>query len=388
MHKATLLSRRWSTLRLAGIALFTLLIAAALPSPAPAQGRGHGHGHGLAATGAVFTATNDADANAVVVFRRNARGALSFVDAVPTGGLGTGSGLGNQRGLVLDEPGRHLLVVNAGSDSVSVLGVTPRGLRLLDVADTGGVRPISVTVNGDLVYVLNAGGDGSISGFTLGDDGTLTPLDGSTRSLSGAATGPAQIAFTPEGRFLVVTEKATNTIVTYAVGDDGLPGDPVVSPAEGVTPFGFDFGHRARLLVSEATGGDDGASTVSSYAIREDGTLRPITSALPTGQSAACWLVATRNGRFAYTTNTRSDSVTGLAVGRGGALTLLTADGVSAQAGDGPIDAALSRNGRFLYVLNGADDSISSYRIHADGSLEPLGTEAGLPASVNGLAAL
>lgn len=394
------LSPRPGALRLVGIALFALLLAALSPGVASARGPGHGqgrapdhgqgadHGRGLAASGAVFTATNDADANAVVVFRRSARGHLRFLDVVPTGGAGSGGGLGNQRGLVLDRSGRHLLAVNAGSDSLSLFGVTPRGLRLLDVADAGGVQPISVTVDGDLVYVLNAGDGGSISGFTLGEDGSLTPLAGSTRPLSGTATGPAQIAFTPDGEHLVVTEKATSTIVTYAIGDDGLPGDPVVTPAEGVTPFGFDFGHRSRLLVSEATGGDAGASTVSSYAIEPDGTLQPITSALATGQSAACWLVATGNGRFAYTTNTGSDTVTGLSVGRDGSLALLSEDGVTAAAGDAPIDADFSRNDRYLYVLDGGDDAISVYRVRADGSLETLQTVEGLPASVNGLAAL
>ena len=44
------------------------------------------------------------------------------------------------------------------------------------------------------------------------------PCDGSDRPLSGAGTDPAQIAFTPHGDALVVTEKATNKIVTFEVG--------------------------------------------------------------------------------------------------------------------------------------------------------------------------
>jgi 6-phosphogluconolactonase (cycloisomerase 2 family) len=242
-------------------------------------------------------------------------------------------------------------------------------------------------VSGDLVYVLNAGSSGNIAGFQLDTDGTLTAIAGSVRPLSSAASGPAEVAFSPDGRFLVVTEKATSTIVVYSVGDDGAAGPPVVSPAEGQTPFGFSFGHRGILLVSEASGGAPGASTVSSYELLPDGHLQPVTSALATTQSAACWLVATGDGRYAYTTNTGSDTLTGLAVERDGTLRLLANDGVTAPAGDAPIDAAFSRNGRYLYVLSGNDDRLSEYRVGADGSLVPLGQIVGLPASVNGLAA-
>jgi len=364
---------------LAALALAPLVASLGGAAPVGAQG--------LAATGAVFTASNASDGNAVLFFRRNAAGRLTHLGDFATGGDGSGGGLGNQGGVALDTASRHLFVVNAGSDTVSVFGVEPRGLTLLDEEPSGGTSPISVTSYGDLVYVLNAGGDGNIAGFELAVDGTLSPLAGSIQPLSGAATGPAQIGFSPDGRFLVVTEKGTNTIVTYAVGDDGVAAPPVVTTAEGITPFGFSFGHRGRLLVSEATGGAVAASTVSSYELLSDGTLDAITSALATTQSAACWLVATGNGRYAYVTNTGDDTVTGLEVARDGSLSLLDAGGVTAVAGGAPIDAALSRDGRFLYVLNGADDTLSEYRVGADGSLEPVAQLGGLPSSVNGLTA-
>lgn len=359
------------------VAGLTALIVAATPVQA----------QGLAASGAVFTMTNATDGNAVLAFRRSARGALSFLDAYDAGGTGTGAGLGNQGALTLDQSGNRLFVVNAGSDSVAMFGIRHSGLHLLDVAPSGGSQPISVTVDGDLLYVLNAGGDGNISGLEIGNDGTLSPLAGSTRPLSGSGTGPAQISFSPDGRVLVVTEKATNYLVTYPVGDDGLPGAPVVTPSEGMTPFGFSFGKRNRLFVSEAFGGNPGASTVSSYQVQADGSVEPITSALPTTQTAACWLVITGNGRYAYVTNTGSDSVTGLALARNGEVSLLDADGFTAPTDDTPIDAALSRNSRFLYVLNGGDGTLSSYRVRSNGSLRPLAGIGGLPAGANGLAA-
>jgi 6-phosphogluconolactonase len=371
--------------RLSPLVVMGLAVAWALVTGGAAASSAEAKGH--AGSGAVFTMTNSAMGNAVLAFRRSAQGHLTFLDTYDTGGTGTGSGLGNQGGVVLDRSGRRLLVVNAGSDSVSVFGVEPDGLTLLDVAPSGGTLPISVTIHRDLVYVLNAGGDGNIAGLRLAKNGTLSPLVGSMQPLSGSGTAPAQIAFSPSGRVLVVTEKGTNSLVTYAVGHDGLPGSPIVTPSEGMTPFGFSFGHHDRLFVSEAFGGAPQASAVSSYDVSDDGMLHPITSSLPTHQTAACWLVVTRNGRYAYTTNTGSDSVTGLALAPSGAASLLDADGFTAQAGGTPIDAALSRNGRFLYVLNGGDGSLSAYRVSADGSLTPLPGVNGLPSGTNGLAA-
>ncbi len=220
--------------------------------------------------GAVYTMSNAPDRNRVLIFDRLADGRLVRAGAVSTGGSGTGGGLGNQGGLVLTGNEKWLLAVNAGSNSLSVLAVHRRGLRLVEVQPSGGIRPVSVTEHRGLVYVLNAGSD-SITGFTLGRDGRLRPLDGSDRLLSGVGTDPAQVEFTPHGDALVVTEKATNKIVTFEIGRDGLPGDARVQDSNGQTPFGFAFGKRDQLFVSEAFGGAENASATSSYEIDRQG---------------------------------------------------------------------------------------------------------------------
>lgn len=62
-----------------------------------------------------------------------------------------------------------------------------------------GSRPISLDVHGDLLYVLNAGGDGNISGFAIGPQGTLTALPGSSRPLSGQAAWTAGFCTSSSG---------------------------------------------------------------------------------------------------------------------------------------------------------------------------------------------
>jgi 6-phosphogluconolactonase (cycloisomerase 2 family) len=335
-------------------------------------------------SGAVYTLTNSPAGNAVQKFHRASDGSLAPAGEVATGGTGTGGGLGNQGALVLD--GRRLFAVNPGSDSIASFEVKKRGLRLVDVESSGGDQPISLTVHRGLLYVLNAGGAGNISGFHVSRRGRLAALAGSTRPLSGPGPGPAQVSFDPEGETLVVTEKNTNLIVTYEVDDDsGLAAGPVTHPSSGATPFGFGFDRRDHLIVSEAFGGAPDASAVSSYEI-DDGDVEPITPSAQTTETAACWIVVTKDGRHTYTTNTGSGSISGYRISRDGELSLLDADGRTGVTGAGPIDMALSRGSRFLYSLNAGDDTISGFRVRSDGSLTPAGTVAGLPDGATGLA--
>src|SRR5260370_1149553 len=162
---------------------------------------------------AVYTLANQTSGNAVALCTRAAEGTLTAAGTVSTGGTGTGAGLGSQGALALSDEGQLLFAVNAGSNEISAFVVNAEArLSLVGRVPSGGTRPISLTVHDHLLYVLNAGGRGNISGFTIASNGALTPIAGSTRPLSGAAVGPAQVAFSPDGAVLVVTEKDTNLL--------------------------------------------------------------------------------------------------------------------------------------------------------------------------------
>jgi 6-phosphogluconolactonase (cycloisomerase 2 family) len=203
------------------------------------------------------------------------------------------------------------------------------------------------------------------------------------RPLSAEGAGGAEVSFTPDGRSLVVTEKNTNRIDTFRVRH-GIAEPAVVSNSTGTTPFGFAFARNGELVVSNAAGGAAAASSVSTYAITADGRARPLDGPVPTGQTSACWLVV--DGRYTYTANTGSASLTGYVLERRGHLTPLSADGHTATAGPAPADTVVSDDGRFLYERNGGDGSIGIFRVGADGSLTPLGFVTGLPRSAAGLA--
>lgn len=368
----------------AGLAAIGLVGALALAGSATANAasdRGPGHDR-RPVVDRLFTETNDASGNRVQVIDVGPRGGLRLGRSFPTGGLGTSAGLGNQGAVALE--GRWLLAVNAGSDELSLFRVRRRSLSLVDVVPSGGDSPVSVATDGRRAYVVHSGSS-DVTGFDIGRDGRLTQIAAATQPLSTANAGPAEVEITPDGRSVVVTEKATNVIATFPVAHDGGLGGGTFTPSAGQTPFGFAVDHRGRLFVSEAFGGAPNASSVSSYAVLSGGGVAPITPLALSGQTAACWVVLSDNERFAYATNTGSNTLTGYRIARDGTLTLLDADGVSGHTGDGPIDAAVED--RDLYTLNARDDTITGFRMRHDGSLRQGDTLTGLPPDASGLVA-
>ena len=352
----------------------------------PAFERGDTGGDEQDGSAGVYTLSNDANSNGVIAFARASDGRLSPAGTFTTGGRGTGGGLGSQGAVALSEDGQLLYAVNAGSNDIASFRVTNSGLVYVSTISSGGTRPISIAINHGLLYVLNAGGSGNIAGFQADEDGGLRAIPNSTRSLSSAASAPAQVGITPNGRLIVVTEKATNKITTYLLNRDGTPSAPIVNASAGRTPFGFTFDQRGLLIVSEAFGGAANAGAASSYLIDAHGTLDVVSASIPTRETAPCWFVVTHNGRFAYTTNTGSASVSGYRV-KDGALRLLDADGKTGSTNPTPLDAALSGNSRYLYVQTGTG-SINAFLVdESSGALSAVMAVSGLPASSVGLAA-
>lgn len=308
----------------------------------------------------VYTQTNATSGNAVLAYRVDSHGHAAALKSFATGGTGTGTGLGSQGSVTVS--GRYLFAVNAGSDSVSVFRINGSGrLHALGAVPSGGDQPISVTVHDDLAYVLNAGTDANVSGFRLTHRG-LRPVAGSTRALSAGAQGPAQVGFAPDGHTLVVTEKASNTIDTFAVDHYGRAASAVTSPSVGATPFGFAFDAAGTLIVSDAGGASSG-SAATAYRIDASGHATAVNGAVENGVGTACWVVV--DGSRVFTTNGGGGSVSSYSVAGDGALTLTA--GVAATAGGAAIDGTLV--GDDLAVLDAAGSGIHTFGIGEDGSL-------------------
>jgi 6-phosphogluconolactonase len=337
-------------------------------------------------TGSVYLQTNDATTNEIVAYDRAADGTLTAVGTFETGGRGTGEPhLPSQSSVALSDEGAWLLVANAGSDEISLFAAEGKGLRLASTVPSGGSKPTSIAVRGPLVYVLN-NGSATIDGFRL-DGARLEPIEGSTRPLSAGDADGAQVAFNPNGNLLVVTERGTNSISSYAIDDQGLADGPTTIPSSGQTPYGFDFTGEGALIVTEAFGGDKGKAAASSYRI-EGTRLKPVSGSVADTRSEVCWAAVTKDGRFVFVTNFGDGTISSYGIGEDGSLALVDAVAASTRLGEAGIrDEAISSDGRFLYALDADVQKVHGWSVGDDGRLVEVGVFEGLPVTVAGLAA-
>jgi len=337
------------------------------------------------ASGAVYVQTNAAP-NEVITFRRADDGSLDLIGSVATGGDGDGTlHLTSQGSVALTRDGRYLLVTNPASDDLSVFSVAADGsIELRERVHTG-AAPKSVDERDGLVVVLNTGEPG-LTSFRLNAEG-IAPVEGGHQALDTSDADPAQVAFSPNGSMVVITQRGTDSVVTYEVAPEGTFGASSEVASEGPTPYGFAFTSDGTLVVTEAYRAEKGAAAASSYTI-VDGALVARTSSVGNGRSEICWAVVTPDDRFAFTTNFADGAVSRYAIAADGSLSLEDATaGISVDGMPGLRDEALSSDGRFLYAIDADGGRIYGWSVDADGALELVGSWEGVPETVAGLAA-
>ena len=363
--------------RLSAVAAAVAAAAVTLTAAAgSAAARPLAHDLGRGPDGAVFVQTDNLAGNAIAVYDRDRGGTVSAAGTYATGGNGgklDGSvvdHLASQNSLVYDADASELFAVNAGSDTVSVLGVHGDRLQLRQVIGSGGSFPASIAVHGDLVYVLNALGGGTIQGFRL-VDGYLAAIPGSARALGldpaatpQFVTTPGDIAFTPDGRDLLVTTKENpNAIDVFAIDHGGLPASsPVINSESGDVPFALAFEGSDQVDVGEA-----GTDAVASFTLARDGTLQPLDS-LGTGGAATCWLVA--DGPVLFAGNAGSATESSVLSSPSGGLSLTA----TTSTDPGTVDAATSPHGQYLYIQTGLNGIVDEFQVGWAGALTEIGS--------------
>ncbi|MBV9606656.1 MAG: beta-propeller fold lactonase family protein [Solirubrobacterales bacterium] len=430
--------------------LLAAVVLAAVPATAQAKAGGkHHHAvrhwfHGNRG-GDLYTTTNNPSGNAVIVFHRNRDGTLTQGPTVPTGGTGIAAQppftfpiVDSSGSMALAGDGRLLFVVNDGDNTITSFQADGDHLRRADRVSSGGVLPISLTTHGHLLYVVNEQSS-TVEGFYFSDDGRLWPIPGSETLISPLfPSGPAppnaggvaaQIGFSPDGHQLVVTERGVPSTVgaidTFAVNRDGSLTLEQADRTASVdpNPFGFAFTRSGTLLVSnvgqvngtyaypagslpipEILDPTEFTGSASSYTLSSTGTLTPVSTEVTSGGRGACWLVLSKDGSFAFVTNTLSTAPSlgppnGIGTGAGGLTTYrvgsggtLTRLGQTDLGPGSPTDEEVSPDGRFLYVSvpnvppPPATSHIDVFAINGDGSLTPITQGATLPELISGLA--
>lgn len=418
-----------------------LSLMAAAACVAPMTGN---QAHAQDFVGAVYAQSNKFDGNSIVGYGQNADGTLTFIDEFFTGGLGAafdgGEGLDpliSQDSLIATTDNRFLLAVNAGSDTITSFKVNNNfTLTKVSEASTGGVGPNSIAYHNDgLVYVSNIDADGvfngepdqqgSVTGFTLDDQGLLSAIAGSTRNLGNR---PSDVRFSPSGDHLLISSinagssalasGSTDDLVVYGVGNDGSLSNGVLGASSSTqvdnpegrnlaSAIGFDVvdrGGREFVVVTEAREfRPDGSppsfpdlqtGSVSTYELNDDGSLSAIDTdvlagdSFTDGQRTACWIDFSPDGTTFYVSNALDATISSYTLNDDGTLTLIEEVAAAGQgplgttpqeafaSTDGFIDLSISQDGNFLYQLYGLDGTVGVYQIDASNATLSLLQEA------------
>lgn len=391
--------------------------------------------------------TNVQGDNTIIAYGRNAQGELTPIGPFATNGFGGdfdgGEGLDpliSAYALTKTPDNSTLLAVNAGSNTITSFNIN-EDYSLSQAGDpqpTGAVGPNSIAfvereadgIRG-LVYVSNItrpefldlgepGHQGTVTGFWLLEDGTLSPIAGSTRDLP---IRPSAVQLSEDGNWLVVAainsgaaglgSGSEDELTVYNVGADGLLSDiawgtatsTLLNNEEGrnlPSAIGFQIVGANYVVVTEAREFQPNGmppafpalqdGSVSTWQIQGDGSLTPITLDVRSGEGntgrTACWLDFTADGNSFFVSNAIEAGLASYSFNNG-AVELL--DQTAAQgtgtggADNGPeafastegwIDMWITDDGQYLYQLYGLDGTIGIYRINGT-SLELVGEESG-----------
>lgn len=344
---------------------------------------------------AVYVQTDGVLGNKVIAFYRHSDGTVTEAGEFATGGIGTqahGISAGSVTLATVD--GQQLLLVcNQGTMDISVFAVQPNNLQLLSRTPSGVLRPNSVTVNGNLLYVAGEL-SGTITGFTINGAGNVTPIPGSTRLVTlGTVSEPFQVLFINHGSQLAVSDENINGVDVFNVNPvTGLTTNDTFDNAFGLNPFGMDEDQFGHLLVTAGAFDVPGLSTMSSFTENDGGTLTPISKAVKDFQQFECWVVTTSGPGFnapeyAYIDNTGNSTISSYKVGPDGTLTL--ANQVAGTAASYPligiVDNGISPDSKFYYATTQLPlGALDVYAIQSDGGLVPIQRVTGLPLGLFG----
>ena len=250
---------------------------------------------------------------------------------------------------------------------------------LAQVAVSAGVQPAAIAVDqaGRHAYVVNVG-DGTISQYTIAADNSLVPMNPATIINPGMKTlgvMPSAVIFDASRSFLYVANSGDATLSQFSVGSGGqlTPLTPATVPT-GAEPVsiavaaGPGGGHA--YVANLGAAAPMGMGSVSQFSMGADGTLAPLNpSTVLAGSSpvaiAIDQSIAPFGAAFVMSDCDGSlctGSITQLGVGAGGEL---TATGVVAGTGAhyDAIGMVTDESGGNAYVLTnlmGVDTDIGA----------------------------
>ena len=241
----------------------------------------------------------------------------------------------------------------------------PGGTFLMGTAN---ITLYALWANG-YAYVVNQNGGsaGTISQYTIGPNGALTPM--LTRTVATGGVNSQQIAADPAGKYVYVSNVSGNSVSQFTIGADGVLA-PMSTPTISIGP-GPSF--YPWSIAVHPTGSWTYVSVmlrplIYQYAVGADGALSPMTPATVAGGNYPYTVAVHPSGKYAYLANGRDNTVSQYTVNQTtGALTAMTPATVAAGGTSGSENAwrvAVDPKGKYAYVTNYFDGTVSQYAVN------------------------
>jgi hypothetical protein len=308
--------------------------------------------------------------------------------------------------VIVNQQHTLLFAVNQGSDTIAVFHIQPNG-GLQPVAGSpfpsGGKGPSSLGLSGSTLVVSNKAQDGvrdlktvapNYTTFTVGSDGKLTPVAGSTINAD-PGSSPTDASVPARGGVAFGTEES-GPIRSFSVSQQGVltqaPGSPYDPPAKAFAP-GFDPTKRFALGVATHPTNNlvyMGLPTIPALAVfsfDSAGALTFVSSTPVQGAYLPCWIQITKDGHWLYTSNADTDNITVFDISNPTRPKQIQTLGY--QTPGNPWNISLSPDDKFLYgiaprdtlkVPEGEGNTVHAMLIGADGKLTEL--NAASPAKI------
>jgi 6-phosphogluconolactonase (cycloisomerase 2 family) len=283
----------------------------------------------------------------------------------------------NPFSISVEPSGEYVYVSNWLSNSVSQYRIGDNGS--LSPIGTGtvtvGLQPNAVTIDhaNRFAYVTNLG-ESTISQFKIGLDGALAPLSGPPVA---TGTNPATLIVDPTNKFAYVGNFGANaanppagpgTISQYSIGADGslTPNTVAATVVSGSGPNSMAIDPTGKYLYVANLGDNN----LGQYTINPDGTLvAMLTPTVATGVRPF-GVTIHPTGKFVYVANSTDNTISQYSVNTTGpAIGGLTPITAAIPAGNVVSSVAVDPTGNYLYATNRGDQTVSQYKINADGSL-------------------
>jgi 6-phosphogluconolactonase (cycloisomerase 2 family) len=238
---------------------------------------------------------------------------------------------GNPVAAVISSSAPHLYVLNQSPGNISAFLLDPSLGGLSTITNPPGnpagaistygtlTTPTSmaITPNGALMFVASPSA-GTVSAFAVNNnDGSLAEVAGSPFAVGGAGAAPAWVAVDSTGKSLYVADSAHNAVLGFSIGTNGTLTPIAGSPfAAGANPTHLAVSANGALLFASNTNDN----TVSAYVIDQNsGALGAVAgSPFATGGKGPGYLLAT--GATLFVSDTGTNDIAALNIGPNGVL--------------------------------------------------------------------